>query len=141
MADGAVISFPAAVFESDDFGGSIVGHDFGDDLGSCNGRFSDLDLAVLDNKEDIGKLNRGTGSGSKAFNFKDLAFADLVLFASSADDGDVCHKRKRVSEKRGFGKSRIRQGAVLGLFGRRSGQAGHLRVGLDVFGIVYRPPQ
>jgi hypothetical protein len=36
------------------------------------------------------------------------------LFASCADDGDICHKRKRVPENCWFGKSRITWGAVSG---------------------------
>jgi len=114
MADGAVISFPAAVFESNNFGGTVVGNDFGHDLGSGNSRFANMNFGVLNEKEDVRKLGRGARGHGKAFNLKDLAFADLVLFASCADDGDICHKRKRVPENCGFGKSRITWGAVLG---------------------------
>jgi len=56
MADGAVIPFPATIFESDDFGGAIVGDNFGNDLGTGDRGFAYLDLAVLNNEEDVGKL-------------------------------------------------------------------------------------
>jgi len=114
MADGAVVSFPAAVFESDNFGGTVVGNDFGHNLGSGNSRFADMYFGVLNEKEDVRKFGRGARGHGKAFNFKDLTFADLVLFASCADDGDICHKRKRVPENCWFGKSRITWGAVSG---------------------------
>ena len=99
MADGAVVTFPAAVLKSDDLGGAIVRDDFRYDLGSSDDGFADLDLVVLHHQEDIGKLNRGASGGSKAFNFKDLAFADLVLFSSRTDDGDVCHKGKEYRKR------------------------------------------
>jgi len=56
MADGAVIPFPAAIFESDDFWSAIVGDNFGNDLGTSDGGFANLNLAVLDNEEDVRKL-------------------------------------------------------------------------------------
>jgi len=114
MADGAVISLAAAIFESNNFGGTVVGNNFGHDFGSGNSRLADLNFGVLHKEEDVRKLGRGARGNGKAFNLKDLAFADLVLFASCADDGDICHKRKRVPENCGFGKSRIMQGAVWG---------------------------
>ena len=57
MADGAVIPFPAAIFESDDFWGAIMGDNFGNDLGTGDRGFAYLNLAVLDNEEDVGKLS------------------------------------------------------------------------------------
>ena len=92
MADGAVVPFPAAIFESDYFGRAIMVHHFRDDLGSSNGGLADLNFAVLNNQKYVGELGRGPGGGGKAFNLKGLAFADLVLFTSGTDDGDVCHK-------------------------------------------------
>lgn len=56
MADGAVIPFPAAIFESDDFGGAIVGDNFSNDLGTGDRGFAYLNLAVLDNKKDVRKF-------------------------------------------------------------------------------------
>ena len=56
MADGAVIPFPAAIFESDDFWGAIMGDNFGNDLGTGDRGFAYLDLAVLDNKKDVRKF-------------------------------------------------------------------------------------
>jgi len=56
MADGAVIPFPATIFESNDFGGAIVGDNFGNDFGTGDRGFAYLNLAVLDNEEDVGKL-------------------------------------------------------------------------------------
>jgi hypothetical protein len=56
VADGAVIPFPAAIFESDNFGGAIVGDNFGNDLGTSDRGFAYLNLAVLDNKQDVRKL-------------------------------------------------------------------------------------
>jgi hypothetical protein len=99
MADGAVIAFPAAIFESDNFGGPIMGYHFGHDLGTGNGGLTNLDFGVLSQKENVRKLSRRTGFSAKAFNFKGLAFANLVLLASCADDGDGCHKFERVREK------------------------------------------
>ena len=56
MADGAVIPFPAAIFESDDFGGAIVGDNFGNDLGTGDRGLAYLNLAVLHNEEDVRKF-------------------------------------------------------------------------------------
>jgi hypothetical protein len=56
MADGAVIAFPAAIFESDDFWSAIVGDNFGNDLGTGDRGLAYLNLAVLDNEEDVRKL-------------------------------------------------------------------------------------
>ena len=94
MADSAMVPFPATIFESDHFGCAIVVDHFRNDLGSGNGRLADLNIAVLHHKKHVGEFGRGSGGGVQALNLKGLAFADLVLFASRADDGDVCHKGK-----------------------------------------------
>jgi hypothetical protein len=109
---GAVISFSAAVFEGDYFWGAIVIHNFGYDFCASHGRFADLDFAVLDDKKNVRKLGRGSCSSSKAFNLKGLAFANLVLFASSSDDGDICHKRKEYRKRGGWARRDfLKQGA------------------------------
>jgi hypothetical protein len=56
MSDGAVIPFPATIFESYDFWGAIMGDNFGNDLGTGNRGFAYLNLAVLDNEKDVGEL-------------------------------------------------------------------------------------
>jgi len=94
MTYGAVITFPTTVFEGDYFWGAIMIDNFGYDFCPSHGRFADLDFAILNDKKNVRKLGRGSCSSSKAFNLKGLAFANLVLFASSSYDGDICHKRK-----------------------------------------------
>jgi len=101
MTYGAVITFPATVLKGDYFWGTIVMNNFGHDFRSGDGRFTDLDFAVLDNKKNVRKLGRRSGGSSKTFNLKGLAFAHLVLFASSSYDGHICHKGKEYRKKRG----------------------------------------
>jgi hypothetical protein len=101
MTYGAVITFPTTVLKGDYFWGTIVMNNFGHDFRSCDGRFTDLDFAVLDNKKNVRKLGRRSGGSSKTFNLKGLAFAHLVLFASSSYDGHICHKGKEYRKKRG----------------------------------------
>lgn len=92
MADLAMITFPTAVFVGDDFGGTILGQNFGHDLGSGDNGFANLDLGVLSEKEDIGDLRGGAGFARKAFHLKGIAFANLVLFSTCPDDGEGWHK-------------------------------------------------
>jgi hypothetical protein len=117
MADLAMITFPATVFVGDDFWGTVLGQNFGHDLGSGDNGFTNLDLGLLGEKEDVGDLGGGARFTRKAFHLKGIAFANLVLFSTCPNDGERWHKNENIRQKPRKGK-----GGLGGKWKARSGK-------------------
>ena len=107
----------ATVFVGDDFGGTVLGQNFGHDLGSGYNGFTNLDLGVLGEQEDVGDLGGGARFARKAFHLKGIAFANLVLFSTCPDDGEGRHKFVSIRQKPRKGK-----GGLGGKWKARSGK-------------------
>src|SRR5436305_15196806 len=92
MADGAVISFAAPVFESDDLFVFALFHDFGRDLSGI------AELTAIDMHQHL-KRGRLAGFNIEKINIERIAFGNTVL-PSAGLNNCVSHKVAVSGEKK-----------------------------------------
>jgi len=96
VTDGAVITFAAAIFESDDFLVLALFENFAFNGRALDQRRAVSDVVAIRMKEHIGENSVLARLGLEEIDIDDVTFRDAVLPATSFDNCER-HKRKRVS--------------------------------------------
>src|SRR2546423_7475368 len=95
VPDGAVITFPAAIFKGDDFLVLALLHDFARDRGAFDERSPMGDLVAVAVKKHIREDTFFAGFLIEEIDIDDVSFRDAMLSAASFDNC-VSHTKSRV---------------------------------------------